>query len=114
MDENLIIIKEVTLNNNCPKCYDKSGLLLTFKQKLIENKFYKSITPQIVETINCKTCNTVIYPEQWTDDIDRIVEYQKKAFKPMATSTYIKKTSWLIMVFISIIILAIILLVALT
>jgi hypothetical protein len=31
---------------------------------------------------------------QWTDDIDRVFEYQKKAFTPKKASTYIKKASW--------------------
>jgi hypothetical protein len=114
MDENLITVKEVSLNNNCPECYGKGGLMLTFKQKVIENQFYKSITSEIQEDIHCSKCNNIIYPEQWTADIDRIVEYQQKAFKPMATSTYIKKTSWVMMVFFSIITLAIILLFTLT
>ncbi len=56
------------------------GLELTFKQKVIESKFYKSITftSQIKHETFCKTCNTDIYPVQWTDDIERVFEYQKK------------------------------------
>src|SRR5690606_33536257 len=112
MHEKFITVKEVALNNNCPECYGKGGLMLTFKQKVIENQFYKSITAEIKEAIHCNKCNNTIYPERWTDDIERIVEYQQKAFKPMAASTYIKKTSWIIIAFASIIIVAIILLVA--
>jgi uncharacterized protein with PIN domain len=107
MDENLITVKEVALNNNCPECYGKGGLILTFKQKVIENQWYKSITSEIKELIYCNKCNHIIYPEQWTDDIDRIVEYQQKAFSPMATSTYIKKVSWIIIASIFIIALGI-------
>ncbi len=33
---------------------------------------------------------------QWTDDIDRVVEYQKKALQPKPKSTYLKKMSWVI------------------
>lgn len=112
MHENLITVKEVTLNNNCPECYGKGGLMLTFKQKVIENQLYKSITAEIKEGIHCNKCHNIIYPERWTDDIERIVEYQQKAFKPMATSTYIKKTSWIIIASVFLIVLAIALLVA--
>ena len=107
MAENLVKVKEVTLNNNCPVCYAKGSLLITFMQKVIETKFHKSITQEIKHDINCKTCNSIIYPVQWTDDIERVVDYQKKAFKPMATSTYIKKTAWIVIAFIALIAIAI-------
>lgn len=103
MDENLITIKEVIMPNNCPECYGKGGLALIFKQKITETQFYKSITAEILHEIECKTCQSTIYPVQWTDDMERVVEYQQKAFTPLASSTYIKKTSWIIMASIAII-----------
>jgi hypothetical protein len=112
MDETLIKVKEVNLNNNCPECYGKGGLMITFKQKVIENQFYKSITSDISHDIHCNTCHNTIYPEQWTDEIERIVEYQQKSFKPMESSTYIKKTSWIIISSVFIMLLVIGLLVA--
>ena len=96
MSESFIDIKEVALNNNCPECYSKDGLYLKFKQKFIDTNFYKSITSKVEYEISCKTCNSTIYPVQWTADIERVVEYQKRAFTPKAKSTYLKKTSWLI------------------
>jgi hypothetical protein len=96
MDKNYTTVKEVILHNNCPECYSKGSLLLIFKQKIKETQFYKSITSEISHEIQCKTCLNPIYPVQWTDDIERMVEYQQKAFTPMVTSTYIKKTSWII------------------
>ena len=96
MAESLVTVKEVVLNNNCPVCYAKGSLLITFKQKVIETKFHKSITSEINHDINYKTCESPIYPVQWTNDIERVMDYQKRAFKPMANSTYIKKTSWVI------------------
>ena len=95
MAEKLIDVKEVTLNNNCPECYSKNGLHLIFKQKIKETQFYKSITSEISHEITCENCNSVIYPVQWTDDIDRVFEYQKKALTPKKDSTYLKKTSWI-------------------
>lgn len=95
MADKLIDVKEVGLKNNCPECFNTNGLRLTFKQKIKETKFYKSITSEISHEISCKTCNSIIYPVQWTDDIDRVFEYQKKAFTPKRASTYLKKASWI-------------------
>lgn len=98
MAEKLIDIKEVALKNNCPECYTKEGLRLTFKQKIRDTKFYKSITSEISHEIACNKCNSIIYPVAWTDDIDRVFEYQKKAFTPKKASTYLKKASWVVIV----------------
>lgn len=100
MSEKLITIKEVALNNNCPECYSKNGMKLTFHQKFIETKFYKSITSEISHNIECKTCNTKIYPVQWTEDIERVFEYQKKSFAPKKSSKYFKKAFWVGIAFI--------------
>ncbi len=108
MSDEFILIKEVALKNNCPECFSKEGLRLAFKQRFIETKLYKSITAEIKHEIICKTCKSDIYPVQWTDDIERVVEYQKKAFTPKKASSYLKKASWIIMAIIGIAILAIV------
>ena len=106
MSEKLITIKEIELNNNCPECYNTNGLTLTFKQKFVETKFFKSITNDISHEFFCKTCNTVIYPERWDENIERVFEYQKKAFAPKKPSTKYKKLTYILIVIISIIIIA--------
>lgn len=88
-------LKEVTLKNNCPECYSNNGLHIKFKQRIVENKFYKSITPEIEHSIICKTCNSTIYPVSWTDDLEQVFNYHQKALEPMKPSTYIKKGSWI-------------------
>jgi preprotein translocase subunit SecF len=98
MGEKFIDVKEVALKNNCPECYNNSGLRLTFKQKIKDTKFYKSITPDIDHEMICTNCKLVIYPVQWTDDIERVFEYQKKAFVPKTSSTFLKKGSWIAIV----------------
>ncbi|MEP1488182.1 MAG: hypothetical protein ABJK28_07120 [Algibacter sp.] len=98
MEEKFLTIKKVPLNNNCPECYSIGGLILTFKQKFIETTFYKSISSEIKYEIACKTCENSIYPVQWTDDIDRVFEYQKKAFVPKPKSTVLKKIAWIIII----------------
>lgn len=109
MEEKLITIKDVSLNNNCPECYSTEGLTLTFKQKFKENAFYKSITNDIVEELSCKNCDTKIYPVSWTDDIDRIVAYQKKAFIPKKASLKLKRLAWIVLIAIDVIVLGLIL-----
>ena len=96
MAEKLITIKEVNLNNNCPECYSANGLQLTFKQKFKETNLYKSITNETTQEIECKTCNTIIYPVMWTEDIERVFNYQQKAFTAKKPSTKLKKKAWLL------------------
>lgn len=100
MSKKLVTTKEVVLTNNCPECYSKEGLRLSFKQKVINTKFYKSITSKISHEIACKTCNTIIYPVKWTDDIERVFEYQKKVFVPRKASISLKKASWIVIIII--------------
>ncbi|WP_346883222.1 hypothetical protein [uncultured Algibacter sp.] len=95
MSEKLIDIEQVELNNNCPECYSKDGLRLAFKQKMVENKLYKCITSDITHEITCFNCNSIIYPVRWTDDIERVFEYQKKAFTPQKSSLRFKKMFWI-------------------
>jgi hypothetical protein len=107
MEEKFITIKEVSLNNNCPECYNNSGLQLTFKQKFIETKFYRSITKETTHQLECQKCNTSIYPVSWTEDIERVFNYQQKAFTPKNPSTKLKKSAWILIIVITVIILAI-------
>ncbi|WP_299890323.1 hypothetical protein [uncultured Lacinutrix sp.] len=96
MAKQWITVKEVALNNNCPECFSKDGLGLTYKQEFIDTKFSKSITQNISTEMHCSTCNTIIYPERWTEDIERIYEYQMKAFTPKKVSKKFKPLFWVI------------------
>lgn len=96
--EKLVVAKKVALKNNCPECFSTEGLELTFKQKFVETTFYKSITTDISNEIKCHKCNCIIYPERWTDDIERVFEYQQKAFTPKPASKYFKKLFWIILI----------------
>lgn len=98
MEEKFITIKEVALNNNCPECYNTNGLYLTFKQKFVESKFYKSITKDTSNQLECHTCQTTIYPVRWTEDIERVVAYHQKAFTPKNPSYKLKKSAWLLII----------------
>ena len=94
--EKLITIKEVSLNNNCPECYSNSGLQLTFKQKFKETSFYKTVTSETTEEIECKTCDTMIYPISWTNDIERVFNYHQRAFVAKKASVKLKKLAWIL------------------
>ena len=94
--EKYITVKDVSLNNNCPECFSKEGLQLTFKQQFIETSFSKSVTDNVSTEMHCNVCNTNIYPERWTDDIERIYDYQFKAFTPKKKSKKYKKLFWIV------------------
>src|SRR5690606_8126248 len=98
MEEKFITIKEVALNNNCPECYNTNGLQLTFKQKFVETRFYRSITKETTHLLACNTCNTNIYPVRWTEDIERVFNYHQKAFTPKAPKFKLKKSAWLLII----------------
>lgn len=92
MTETFVAIKEVGLNNHCPICYNQEGLRLTFKQKTVENRFYKAVTSKIEHEMVCKNCNNVIYPVNWTDDMERVFDYHKKSGYPAKSFNTLKKS----------------------
>ncbi|MFV0566068.1 MAG: hypothetical protein ACK5NB_09575 [Flavobacteriaceae bacterium] len=97
MKREFITIQTHNLNNNCPECFSKEGLQLTFKQETKENKFYKAITRNVTHTLFCNTCNTTAYPVQWTDDIERVFNYHQKALTPLKPKTTFKTRFWLVL-----------------
>ena len=110
MGEKLITVKEVSLNNNCPECFSKEGLELTFKQKFIETKFSKSITQDITTEMFCNVCSTAIYPVNWTEDIERVFDYQMKAFVPKKASKKYNSLFWIIIVLIAVVVISVLIL----
>jgi hypothetical protein len=104
MKPQYITIKNVPLNNNCPECYSREGLQLTFKQLFKETKFFKSITNETTENLNCSVCSTEIFPVMWTEDIERVMNYQKKAFIPKPASFKFKKLAWILFLTIDVLI----------
>jgi len=84
--EKHIVIKEAALNNNCPECFNQD-LTLTFFQKHTYGKFFHKTTNEITNTLQCNTCNTLLYPVSWTDDIERLFNYYQKAAIPKPKST---------------------------
>lgn len=110
MKDNYTHIKTESLNNNCPECFSTEGLQLNFKQKHTETRFYKAVTDDIIYELNCNVCNTEIFPVRWTDDIERIIDYKKKAFTPKPKSFKLKRIAWILLIILDILILLAILL----
>lgn len=98
MADKFFTVKEVSLNNHCPECYSNEGLQLTFKQRFVENAFYKAISNDVKQTMVCENCHTEIFPIRWTDDIERVFEYQQRAFVPKPPTFRLKKLSWAILI----------------
>ena len=76
-----VIIKEANITNNCPECYNQE-LLLTFYQKHTFNAFFHRTTNEITHEITCKKCKSIIYPVNWTQDIERVFDYFNKLVTP--------------------------------
>ncbi len=103
MEEKFFTLREVDLNNNCPECYSKEGLQLTFKQRFIETSLYKAISKDTAHSLICRVCDTAIFPARWTDDIERVFEYQQKASPPKPTSIKLKTLSWILILTLAVI-----------
>ena len=89
-------LKEGKLNKNCPECYSNHSLEFTFKQELIDTRFYKAITGETVSEIYCANCEVQIFPIRWTDDIEQVVDYHKRAIKIKPKSVKLKSLSWVL------------------
>lgn len=46
--------------------------------------------------MHCSVCDTTIYPIHWTEDIERVYNYQMKAFTPKKASKKYKTPFWVI------------------
>lgn len=88
--ERFEVLTEAKITNNCPECFNQE-MKLTFKQKHKFGKLYDRTTNEIVHELKCNTCNSVIYPVNWTDDIERSFNYYQKTVTPQKAT--IKFTS---------------------
>ncbi|WP_108867602.1 hypothetical protein [Aquimarina aquimarini] len=100
MKTEYIILKEAALTNNCPECYSTDGMVLSFKQKRVSSKFMVKTKNNIVENINCKKCESEIFPGQWTIDIERVYDYHKKTIPQTSGSLRFTKLFYLLLLLI--------------
>lgn len=80
-----------TLKNNCPECFANNGLEFTFSQKETAHKLYVKAEKTIDEKLYCNSCNSIIYPVNWDDNIERVYNYNKKQVQPISSSTRLTK-----------------------
>ncbi|SEK90888.1 hypothetical protein SAMN04487910_1446 [Aquimarina amphilecti] len=86
MKTEYIVLKETVLNNNCPECYSKESLLLSFKQKKTFSKLFIKTNKEVIESMDCRKCETTIFPGRWTDDIERVYNYHRKTIDLKSSS----------------------------
>ena len=80
------VIKDAEITNNCPVCFNQE-LKLSFYQKHVYTPFYHKTTGEVTHEIKCKKCFSLIYPVNWTPDIERVFEYYNKLAVPEKKST---------------------------
>ncbi|MEO9891450.1 hypothetical protein [Aurantibacter sp.] len=83
--EKLEVIQESVITNNCPQCFNQD-MKLTFYQKHRYSKLFHKVTNEITHQVQCKTCDSFIYPIDWTPDIERIFDYKRKMVTPEKAS----------------------------
>lgn len=94
--EKKLVIKEADITNNCPECYNQE-LKLTFYQKHTYGAFYHRTTNEVTHEIKCKKCNSIIYPVNWTPDIERVYDYYNKLVTPDRASIRFTMLSFIIL-----------------
>ncbi|PCE62758.1 hypothetical protein [Sediminicola luteus] len=72
-----ILIREGSITNNCPECYNQE-LRVRFFQKQSQNLFFHSISKSTHYSMDCLKCGSQLYPVSWTDDIERSFNYYQK------------------------------------
>lgn len=92
------ILHSAKVKNNCPLCYSTEGLEFTFIQEEIENKFYSKAKKEVLEKLYCQNCDQQVHPVEWTEDVERVYEYNKKLATPKSSGVRLKPISYLIII----------------
>ena len=95
MTETSHVLHTAKLNNNCPECYDKSGLELTFTQTEKENKLYSKASSEVDFKMYCSNCDTNIYPVSWDEDIERVFQYHEKVVQKKPSGIKLKPLAYI-------------------
>ncbi len=92
------LLHSARISNNCPECFQTDGLEFSFSQDEKETQLFKKASTKIEEVLYCHNCNSVVYPVNWNDDIERVYQYHKKQAKPFSASYKLKPLAYLIIV----------------
>jgi len=95
METKTHILHTAKVNNNCPECYSTDGLEFTFSQEEVDNKLYSKAKKEVLEELRCEKCDQVIYPVNWTQDIERVYDYNKKLVKPKSAGIKLKPLAYI-------------------
>jgi len=78
MTQKTNILHTAKLKNNCPTCFGTDGLEFTFTQDENENVLVHRPDKEIKNSLYCHNCKNAIYPVNWTEDIERVYDYNRK------------------------------------
>ena len=92
------LLHSARINNNCPECFSTEGLEFSFSQEENENKLYSKASSKIEEKLYCHNCNHIIYPVNWTEDIERVYSYHKKLATPKSSAIKLKPLALILIV----------------
>ncbi|NNM23913.1 MAG: hypothetical protein HKO54_10190 [Flavobacteriaceae bacterium] len=96
MEKRTHTIHTATVNNNCPECFSTEGLEITFTQEEIETKLYSKASKEVESSLICNKCGQQIFPVSWTEDIERVYNYNRKLAKPKSSSFKLKPLAYLL------------------
>jgi hypothetical protein len=96
--EKLVIIKEADITNNCPECFNQD-MKIAFFQKHTYGRLIHRTTNEVTHQIKCKKCNSIIYPVNWTDDIEKIFDYYQKMATPHKASIQFTSLFYVLLLF---------------
>lgn len=89
------ILREAPLSNNCPECFNQD-MTLSFTQQHRETRFIHKVYRGVTRELRCNTCQNLIYPVTWTEDIERSVEYYEKLVQPERPGVRLKPLFYLV------------------
>ncbi len=96
MEKKIHLLHTAKVNNNCPECYSISGLEFSFSQEEMENKLYRRASGEVIEILHCNNCRQVIYPVNWTKDIERVYSYNRKLVVPAGSGYQLKRLAFIL------------------
>ncbi len=90
-------LHQARLNNNCPTCFGTDGLEFTFTQGKRENLLFEKPSSNIEGSLYCHNCKNTIYPVNWTSDIERVYDYNKKIAETKRQYLKIKPLTYILL-----------------
>jgi len=90
------ILHTAKLINDCPECSVTNELEISFTQLEKENRYYRKNEKKNIGTIFCNNCKSTIYPESWSENLEKVYEYHNKLAIPKSTQLTLQPISYAI------------------